>query len=183
MYDLVAVSTRHEILSRLTGSDARKFALLPTAHFRLDAAAHFGDMQGPKLFGDGHATIPTYIPENHVASAASPGSQGEPADAPNPQLHRLPMPEQDEWIPAREVCKAIPSYHGGSVCLRTFHRWRKAGKIQARKLGRWWFIRRSEYERLLQTFQQDVRQVETRTNRQARQKSVKESLRDKGFKV
>ncbi len=59
-------------------------------------------------------------------------------------LKRGLAPAELEIEPAQlystvETLARIPSSHGGTITFDTLHRWRKAGTIEGRRIGRHWF--------------------------------------------
>lgn len=50
----------------------------------------------------------------------------------------------DDWISTTEAAKLLPSPRGKRTSTGAIIRWIKAGKLQGKRRGRWWFIRRSE---------------------------------------
>ena len=57
----------------------------------------------------------------------------------------------ETWIPLCEAAKLVPSPRPGrGTHLSTLYRWVKSGRLEARRNGRWLFVRREDVLGLLQ---------------------------------
>jgi hypothetical protein len=57
---------------------------------------------------------------------------------------------QEEWIGLREAAGLVPSPRPGKKThISTVFRWCEAGKLECRRRGRWWFVRRADVLALL----------------------------------
>jgi|ERR1700721_454592 len=97
--------------------------------------------------------------------------------------------DASEWMPIAEVVQLLPSCRPGKrLHLSTVHRWVSQGRLEARRQGRWLFVRREDVMRLMEPVEtrpapQERKQAQNKADRlreQQREWAAK-VLRDAGI--